>query len=278
MFGGASKSRRRFGGTQRRNRAATVRFTRERKPEHDRHQQLRRHRDLTRLLQADPRLELGRGDQAGDHQLPDAQAREGWAVLRAHLRSDEGLGVLLRQVQARPLQGHRVRALWRGGHAFEGPPRAHGSRRPRRARQPYLVLQGRAQPDRLPARHGAEGTGEGPVLRRLDRHVGGRRGALEGSGHARAGGQQSPRLLRGRARGAGAGAARVAQAPREVPAERQADRVQRRRPSVGGLARREPAEDLRRGAREARQGAAQDLRRGHRRHRGLHRGRRRAHA
>ena len=38
------------------------------------------------------------------------------------------------------------------------------------------------------------------------------------------------------------------------------------------------SEALRRGAREADQGAAQDLRRRHRRHRGLHRGRRRAHA
>ena len=30
---------------------------------------------------------------------------------------DQGLGVLLRQVQARPLQGHRLRALRRRGHA-----------------------------------------------------------------------------------------------------------------------------------------------------------------
>ena len=136
---------------------------------------------------------------------------------------DEGLGVLLRQVQARPLQGHRVRALRRGGHALEGPPRAHGPRRPGRAGQPHLVLQGRAQPDRLPARHGAEGTREGPVLRRVDHHVGRRRGAHEGSRLAREGGQQGARRLRGRTRGAGAGAARVAQAPREVPAERQTD-------------------------------------------------------
>ena len=224
-----------------------VRFPRERKPEpDDRHQQLRRHRDLTRLLQADPQLELRRGDQARDDQLPHAQAREGWAVLRAHLRSDQGLGVLLRQVQARPLQGHRVRALWRGGHPLEGPSRAYGPRRPGRSRQPHLVLQGRALADRISAGHGAQGTGEGPVLRRIDRHLGRRRGALEGPRHARVRGQQGPRLLRRRARGAGAGAARVAQAPREVPAEWQADLLQRRRPSVGGLAGREPSEDLRR--------------------------------
>ncbi len=53
---------------------------------HDRHQQLRRHRDRPRLLQADPRLELRRGDQARDDQLPHAEAREGRPLLRAHLR------------------------------------------------------------------------------------------------------------------------------------------------------------------------------------------------
>ena len=98
---------------------------------------------------------------------------------------DQGLGVLLRQVQAGALQGHRVRALRRGGHALEGAPRAHGPRRPGRPGQPHLVLQGRAEPDRLPARHGAEGTREGPVLRRVDHHVGRRRGAHEGSRLAR---------------------------------------------------------------------------------------------
>jgi len=46
----------------------------------------------------------------------------GRALLRAHLRSDEGLGVLLRQVQARPLQGHHLRALRRRGDAPEGSP------------------------------------------------------------------------------------------------------------------------------------------------------------
>ena len=60
--------------------------------------------------------------------------------------------------------------------------------------------------------------------------------------------------------------------------DRQPDRLQRRRSSLGGLARRQRREALRRGAREADQGAAQDLRRGHRRHRGLHRGRGRADA
>jgi DNA-directed RNA polymerase subunit beta len=98
------------------------RTPRRRSHPNDRHQQLRRHRDRSRLLQADPGLVLGRGHQAGDDQLPHAQAGEGRPLLRAHLRSHQGLGVLLRQVQARPLQGHRLRALRRGGHAVQGAP------------------------------------------------------------------------------------------------------------------------------------------------------------
>ena len=88
----------------------------------DRHQQLRRHRDRPRVLEADPLVVERRGHEAGDDQLPHAQAREGRPVLRAHLRSHQGLGVLLRQVQARPLQGHRLRALRRRGHAVQGAP------------------------------------------------------------------------------------------------------------------------------------------------------------
>ena len=61
---------------------------------------------------------LRRGYKARDHQLPHAQAGEGRPLLRAHLRSHQGLGVLLRQVQACPLQGHRMRALRRRGHAL----------------------------------------------------------------------------------------------------------------------------------------------------------------
>ena len=88
----------------------------------DRHQQLRRDRDRPRVLEADPLVVERRGHEAGDHQLPNPQAREGRPVLRAHLRSHQGLGVLLRQVQARPLQGHRLRALRRRGHAVQGAP------------------------------------------------------------------------------------------------------------------------------------------------------------
>jgi hypothetical protein len=49
-----------------------------------------------------------RGEEAGDHQLPHPQAGEGRALLREDLRPDPRLGVLLRQVQARPLQGHHL--------------------------------------------------------------------------------------------------------------------------------------------------------------------------
>ena len=108
----------------------------------DRHQQLRRHPDRPRFAEADPRLVTRRGHQAGNHQLPNAQAGEGRPLLREDLRPDPRLGVLLRQVQARALQGHRLRALWRGSHAPEGAPRAHGSHRPGRARHHIWFFKG----------------------------------------------------------------------------------------------------------------------------------------
>ena len=90
-----------------------------------------------------PHVVPRRGEEAGDDQLPHAPSREGRPVLREDLRSDQGLGVLLRQVQARPLPGHHLRALRRRGHPLQGAPRAHGPHRARRARRPHLV----------PARH-----------------------------------------------------------------------------------------------------------------------------
>ena len=139
--------------------------------------------------EADPRLVFGRGHEAGDDQLPHAQARARRPVLRAHLRADARLGVLLRQVQARPLQGHHLRALRRRGDAAEGAPRAHGSHRPRRAGLAHLVLQGRAEPHRLPARHRAARAREGALLRRLDRHGGRQREARRRPERARGPGQ-----------------------------------------------------------------------------------------
>ena len=93
--------------------------------------------------------------------------------------------MLLRQVQASPLQGHHLRALRRRGDAPEGAPRAHGPHRPGRAGLAHLVLQGRAEPHRLPARHRAARAREGPLLRRLDRDHGRRREAQEGPERAR---------------------------------------------------------------------------------------------
>ena len=103
--------------------------------------------------------------------------------------------MLLRQVQARPLQGHHLRALRRRGDAAEGAPRAHGSHRPRRAGLAHLVLQGRAEPHRLPARHRSARAREGPLLRRLDRHAGRSREA--------AGGPRRPSRTRSPARASG---------------------------------------------------------------------------
>ena len=139
-------------------------------------------------------------------------------------------------------------------------------------------FKGVPSPHRLPARHGSEGAREGPLLRRVDHHLGRRRGARQGRQEAREGDQQGPRRLHGGARGARPGAERVARAPRRVPEERQADRLQRRRPPLGRLARRQRQEAERRRPREDGEGAPQDLRLRHLGHRGLHRGRRRAHA
>ena len=97
--------------------------------------------------------------------------------------------MLLRQVQARPLQGHHLRALRRRGDAPEGAPRAHGPHRPGRSGLAHLVLQGRPEPHRLPARHRPARAREGALLRRLDRHAGRRRAAREGPERPRGQGQ-----------------------------------------------------------------------------------------
>jgi hypothetical protein len=110
---------------------------------HARRQQLRPAPDRPGHRGFHPHVVQRRGQEAGDHQLPHAQAREGRPLLREDLRSHQGLGVLLRQVQARALQGHHLRALRRGGHPLQGPPRAHGPHRAGRARRAHLV----------PARH-----------------------------------------------------------------------------------------------------------------------------
>ena len=186
--------------------------------------------------------------------------------------------MLLRQVQAGPLQGHRLRALRRRGDALQGAPRAHGPHRPRGTGLAHLVLQGRPEPDRIPDRHGSEGAREGALLRRLDRHLGGRGGAQEGPQEAREGGRQGPRLLPGREGPADQGAGRVPGAPAGVPQDRLPGRLLRRGPSLGRRARGQRQEALRGRPREAREGDPQGDRGRDRRHRGLSRRRRRAHA
>ena len=98
--------------------------------------------------------------------------------------------MLLRQVQARPLQGNHLRALRGRGHAAEGAPRAHGPHRPGGSGLAHLVLQGRSEPDRLPAGHRAARAREGALLRRLDRHPGRPREAPVGSRRPRGQGRR----------------------------------------------------------------------------------------
>ena len=68
------------------------------------------------------------------------------------------------------LQGDHLRALRGRGDPVQGAAGADGPHRAGRAGDPHLVLQGCPQPARLPARHVAEGTGEGHLLRRLPHH------------------------------------------------------------------------------------------------------------
>ena len=75
---------------------------------HARRQQLPPAHDLPGHGGLDPHVVQRRGQEARDDQLPHAQAGEGRPLLREDLRSHQGLGVLLRQVQARPLQGHHL--------------------------------------------------------------------------------------------------------------------------------------------------------------------------
>ena len=143
------------------------------------------------LTSADEIREWSRGEVTKPETINYRTLRpgEGRALLRAHLRSFEGLGVLLRQVQEDSLQGHHLRAVRRGGYPRPRAPRPDG---PHRALRPYsarVVREGRAEPDGLPARHKPEGPRPGALLRLVHRDLGGPRGAgqrhrpvLRGSG------------------------------------------------------------------------------------------------
>ena len=117
-----------------------------------------------------PRLVVRRGEEAGDHQLPHVQAREGRSFLREDLRPGQGLGVLLRQVQAHPLPRHGLRPLRRRGDPLQGAPRAHGPHRAGRARSCHIwFFKGLPLHDRQPAGHVTHAPGADHLLRRLHR-------------------------------------------------------------------------------------------------------------
>ena len=132
--------------------------------------ELRSDQDLDREPGEDSVLVLRRDQEAGDHQLPHLQARARRPVLRAHLRADQGLRVLVRQVQAHEVQGRDLREVRRRGDARARAARPHGPHRARRARRPHLVPEVAAEPHRPPARHDAEGPRAHPLLRVLRRH------------------------------------------------------------------------------------------------------------
>ena len=161
--------------------------------------------------------------------------------------------MLLRQVQARPLQGHHLRALRRRGDAAEGAPRAHGSHRPRRSGLAHLVLQGRAEPHRLPARHRSARAREGSLLRGVDRHAGRREKRAEGSRRPRGQGRGRERARLPRPR-RGARRARATVCPGAATTSRPARRRTSTRTTTSGPAacRTGP----RRGAPDARGGRA----------------------
>ena len=64
-----------------------------------------------RLRRGNSVVVLRRDQETGDHQLPHLQAGAGRAVLRPHLRTDQGLRVPVRQVQAHEVQGHHLREV-----------------------------------------------------------------------------------------------------------------------------------------------------------------------
>ena len=176
--------------------------------------------------------------------------------------------MLLREVQARPLQGHHLRALRRRGDPPEGAPRAHGSHRPRRARLAHLVLQGRPEPHRLPARHRSQGAREGPLLRGVHRRVGRRREAPGRPRRAVRQGRGRGRAARGRPRGAVRRGRGAPAAPPRVLRVGRDRRLRRGRRVLGAHARRlgrRPGLPAARGGARARQRRAQGRRPAHRR-------------
>ena len=125
--------------------------------------------DFDREPGKDSVLVLRRDQKAGDHQLPHLQARARRPVLRAHLRADQGLRVLVRQVQAHEVQGHHLREVLGRSDAVARAARAHGPYRARGAGGAYLVLEVAAEPHRALARHDAQGPRAHSLFRILRR-------------------------------------------------------------------------------------------------------------
>ncbi len=131
---------------------------------------LRPDSDFDREPGEDPLLVVRRNQKARDHQLPHLQARARRPVLRAHLRADQGLRVLVRQVQAHEIQGRHLREVRRRGDPRARPSRPHGPYLACGARRAYLVPEVAALAHRPSARHDAEGSRAHPLFRVLYRH------------------------------------------------------------------------------------------------------------
>ena len=110
-----------------------------------------------------------RSEEAGNHQLPHVQAGTRRPVLRRDLRSDQGLRVPVRQVQAHEAPRRGLREVRHGSHAGQGAPRAHGPHRPRLAGRAHLVPEVAALAHRPDAGHDAARHRAHPVLRSLRR-------------------------------------------------------------------------------------------------------------
>src|SRR5438045_1060198 len=147
--------------------------------------------DFDRVAGEDSVVVLRRNQKARDDQLPHFQAGARWPVLRAHLRSNQGLRVLVRQVQADEVQGYHLREMPGRGDAVARPARAHGPYRARSPRRAYLVPEIAAEPYRPVARYDPEGPRARSLFRIL-RSAGARPDTAEGPS-AVVGGGVSPR-------------------------------------------------------------------------------------
>ena len=154
--------------------------------------------------------------------------------------------MLVRQVQAHEVQGRHLREVRRRGDARQGPARAHGPYRARRAGRPYLVLEVAAVAHRASARHDAQGSRARALFRELHR-------ARAGADHA----QAAPAPVRG-GLSQGAGGFRRGLVHRRD--RRRGDPRAAQGPRSGEDRRRSPRQeiaefDLRAQAQEARQAA-----------------------